>query len=114
VALAAAIGLGVGGVGCRSAPPKAVARPLPARAAVTAEAPARSRPAVAGRVAYVDREQGVAILECTVLPAGQPDISVARGGVPVARLRVLDRRRGPYVAAEILEGTPRKGDSLTP
>ena len=66
----------------------------------------------AASVIRVNPRHGYVILECTVLPNAGEEAKVYRGDDVVAELRVTERRRGSFVAADILRGTPQAGDAV--
>ena len=64
-----------------------------------------------GRVVRVHPEHGFVILDCYGLPKAGEDLTVWRDGRRVALVRALERRRPPFVVADILAGEPRRGDT---
>ncbi|MBN1268642.1 MAG: hypothetical protein JXB04_03565 [Kiritimatiellae bacterium] len=100
-ALACLLCAGCGTLRGRRAP----AEPPPEPQIITRVVPAAS-------VIRVNPEHRYVILECTVLPNAGEEAKVYRGDDVVAELRVTERRRGSFVAADILSGVPRAGDAV--
>ena len=63
-----------------------------------------------GRIRSVDARRGFAIVECDLLPAAGRRLRVIADGRAAGWVRITERRRGAWVAAEIEEGEPRVGD----
>ena len=62
------------------------------------------------QVVRVNGERGFVILDCLVPPRDGEELAVWRGDERVGWIRVTARRRTPFVAADILAGTLRRGD----
>lgn len=62
-------------------------------------------------MARVNAEHDFVILDCYVLPRPGEEMTIWRQGRRVAIVRVTNRRRPPFVAADIVAGTPRRGDT---
>ena len=92
--------------------------PAPGRrvsAGETAEAtppPTRTVMLPTARVIRVNPTYRYVILECTVLPTEGEEARVYRKQDMVGTARITSRRHGPFVAAEILEGDPQRGDTV--
>lgn len=89
--------------GCRSPRPGGLAEEIRPREPVYIFLPA-------ARVLHVNKEDEYVILQCTALPSPGKEAKVYRDSKLVARLRILERRRGPFVAADILSGTVQCDD----
>ncbi len=61
-------------------------------------------------VVRVNAEQGFAVLDCLASPRVGEDLTVWRGERRVALVRASARRRGSFVAADIIAGEPQAGD----
>lgn len=75
--------------------------------------PADGRAAEVPAEAYVVRVNAArefVILDGLAAPRTGEELTVWRDGRRVALVRATDRRRPPFVAAEILAGAPRAGD----
>ena len=103
--LLAALALGAAAAGCRSARDAADAPPDAAVPEIVIEVPA-------GRVVRVSPEHRYAILRCESLPSEGEEARVYRGKQVTGRLVVNGPSRSLFVAADIVEGEPRPGDSV--
>ncbi len=63
-------------------------------------------------VAHINKEEGYAILECTILPSEAEEAKVYRDGQAVGLLRITELQRGPFVVADILVGKLNEGDEV--
>lgn len=63
-----------------------------------------------GQVVRVNSELGFVILDCLVPPRPGEELAVWRGETKVAWVRATERRRPPFVAADVIAGEPRRGD----
>lgn len=63
-----------------------------------------------GQVVRVNAEQGFVILDCLAPPRPGEELAVWRGETKVAWVRATERRRPPFVAADVIAGEPRRGD----
>jgi hypothetical protein len=71
-------------------------------------------PAIAGEIIHVDNAFGFVILRCAVLPSTEKEAKVVRDDKIVGRLGITGPIRPPFMAADILEGTPQIGDRVRP
>lgn len=81
--------------GCRSVPPPADNAP---------------RPVPGGEVVRVNEAEGLVVTRAAVLPEAGQEAKVFSEEGEVGRIRFTSALHFPYVAAEILEGRPRRGD----
>ncbi len=65
-----------------------------------------------GEVLYINHEQSYVILQSTVMPQAHEEFRLFRNGEHVGRVRISERSRPPFVAADILEGVPESGDII--
>ena len=65
-----------------------------------------------GRVMHVNTNYSYVILQCGSLPSPGEEARVFRGDAVVARLKINGCDRFPFVAADVIEGEPREGDSV--
>jgi hypothetical protein len=65
-----------------------------------------------GRVMHVNTNYSYVILQCGSLPSQGEEAKVCRGNAVVARLKIDSADRFPFVAADVIEGEPREGDSV--
>ena len=65
-----------------------------------------------GRVLHVSTNHNYVILQCGSLPSPDEGAKVFRGKSVVARLKMNAPDRFPFVAADVIEGEPREGDSV--
>jgi hypothetical protein len=65
-----------------------------------------------GRVLHVNTNYNYVILQCGSLPSPDEEAKVCRGDAVVARLKILGTDRFPFVAADVIEGHPQKGDAV--
>ncbi len=86
---------------CRSAPPPAV----------QTSPPPLNRYDI-GSILHVNEKSGYVIVRCAILPSEHEELNVVREEREVARIRLAGPRRPPYLAADVLAGTPRKGDRV--
>ncbi|HOW98308.1 MAG TPA: hypothetical protein P5567_00135 [Kiritimatiellia bacterium] len=78
----------------------------------TAPAPAPAAPGFVGRVVRVNAAQRFVIVQCERLPSEGDTLTLYRGKEPAGRLRATGPFRPPYVAADVLEGAPERGDAV--
>jgi hypothetical protein len=83
-----------------------------ARKKAAAERNRNKEPRLIGVVALVNSEGGFVLIDSGTNPAPSSDgiLKSRTGGVESAELRVSEIRRHPFVIADIVEGTPNKGD----
>jgi hypothetical protein len=65
-----------------------------------------------GRVLHVNANYSYVILQCGSLPSPGEEAKVFHGDAVVARLKINSCDRFPFVAADVIEGEPREGDSV--
>lgn len=65
-----------------------------------------------GEVLYINREHAYVILRSAVMPSAQEELNLYRDGERVGRVRVTERSRPPFSAADIIEGEPEPGDVI--
>ena len=65
-----------------------------------------------GRVLHVNTNYSYVVLQCGSLPSPGEEAKVFRGDAVVARLKINSCDRFPFVAADVIEGAPREGDSV--
>ena len=65
-----------------------------------------------GRVFHVNTNYNYVILQCGSLPSWSEEAKVLRGTSVVARVKINRPDRFPFVAADVLDGRPREGDSV--
>ena len=65
-----------------------------------------------GRVLHVNTNYSYVILQCGSLPSAGEEAKVCRDDAVVARLKINSSGRFPFVAADVIEGQPREGDSV--
>lgn len=74
--------------------------------------PAPAAPAFVGRVVRVNTQGQFVIVQCERLPSEGETLKLYRGKEPAGRLRATGPFRLPYVAADVLEGAPERGDAV--
>jgi hypothetical protein len=80
--------------------------------AATAEASSRLGEKAVGEVVYVDEEGGYALVRArTGLPLKESD-ELECQGTGNARLKITPERKNAFYAADIVSGTPQKGDAV--
>ena len=97
---AASLSLGPGCAGTPKSGPQPDPPPAPVRAV--------------GEVLKTRPDYGYVIVSFMVMPEAGRELSVFRGGQRVGSVRVTERRRPPFAAAVLLDGTPRPGDVVRP
>jgi hypothetical protein len=68
-----------------------------------------------GRILHVNTNYNYVILQCGSLPSPEEEAKVCRGDAVVARLKLSESdrlTRFPFVAADVIEGQPRQGDTV--
>ncbi len=65
-----------------------------------------------GRVMHVNAAYGYVIIRCGSLPSADGEAKVCREGAVVARVKINGSERFPFVAADVVEGEPREGDTV--
>ena len=65
-----------------------------------------------GRVMHVNAPCGYVIIQCGSLPSADGEAKVCREGAVVARVKINGSERFPFVAADVVEGEPREGDTV--
>jgi hypothetical protein len=65
---------------------------------------------IIGRVLHVNTNYNYVILQCGSLPSTAEEAKVYREDAVVARLKISGFDRFPFVAADVIDGRPRKGD----
>jgi hypothetical protein len=93
--------------GCAALKKKAEARKKAA-----ADRASKREPRLVGVVALVNSDGGFVLIDCGTNPAPSSDgnLKCKSGEVESAELRVSEIRRHPFVIADIVKGTPNKGD----
>jgi hypothetical protein len=74
----------------------------------------KREPKLAGRVAMVNTSGKFVLLECDVwtAPAEGTALKCLRYGAETAILAASKERRGSYVVADIVKGSPQRGDEV--
>jgi len=83
-----------------------------ARKRAAAEKNRKREPRLIGVVKLVNSEGGFVLIDSGTNPApnSEGNLKCKTGGVESAELRVSEIRRHPFVIADIVKGTPIKGD----
>lgn len=90
--------------GCaHTGPARPAAAPSPA-------GPPQIRWVPGATVIHVDRKNGHAILECTLIPEAGTEAEVYHRGQKSGTLLMTAHRSGSYAAGSIVSGRPEKGD----
>ncbi len=103
--VAAALLAGWLSAGCRTAP-----RPAPASEAAGAATVTVYQ--VTGEVLHVNQAGGYVVIRSDSLLSPGEEATVFRGDEAIGRLRISDRGRVPFAAADVVEGEPRRGDAV--
>jgi len=72
--------------------------------------PEAGPPAFVGRVVRVNQAERFVIVQCERLPSAGEALKLYRGKEPAGAIRADGPFRYPFVVADVLEGTPRRGD----
>ena len=78
--------------------------------AAPAPAPDPGRPVPEGEIVSVNEGAGFVVTRVEVLPDAGQEATVFDQGNVVGRIRFTSILRPPYVAADLVEGRPRRGD----
>jgi hypothetical protein len=83
-----------------------------ARKRAAAEKNRKKEPRLIGVVKLVNSEEGFVLIDSGTNPAPSSEgiLKCKTGGVESAELRLSEIRRQPFVIADIVKGTPNKGD----
>jgi len=89
---------------------EAASTPIPVRKAT--KAPKPKAPLLVGTVTLVNVDSGFALIDGGTNPSPSPGakLKCKSGSVESAELRVSEIRRQPFTIADIVSGTPNKGD----
>ena len=99
-------------IGCMQPGCAAMRKRAEARKKAAAERSHKREPRLIGVVKLVNSEGGFVLIDSGTNPApsGEGNLKCRTGGVESAELRVSEIRRHPFVIADIVKGTPNKGD----